>query len=153
SDLFDAVTMERLASSYVRLLHEAVAHPELRVREMGLLGEAERHQLLVEWGEWNDAEVAGEGLEGEPAAVLDAAEDGRLPVGLNHSERRWARPVPVQELFIQQAARAPERTAAVGPGGAMTYRELAERSAALAARIRGLTQERIDRRIGLLADP
>ena len=62
------------------------------------------------------------------------------------------------DLFLQQAGRTPDRTAAVGPRGEMTYRELAERSAALATLIEGAMQRLgagapLDRRIGLLADP
>ncbi|HKH43533.1 MAG TPA: amino acid adenylation domain-containing protein, partial [Thermoanaerobaculia bacterium] len=146
SDLFDAPTVERLAGHYVRLLREAVAHPERRACEMGLLDAAEQHQILLEW---NDAGGAAEpGLAG-------AAEERRL-LDLNRAGRTWARPVAVHDLFTQQAGRTPEAAAAaaVGPRGTMTYRELAERSTALARLIRRLLSKAgIDQRVGLLADP
>ncbi|HSF40852.1 MAG TPA: amino acid adenylation domain-containing protein [Thermoanaerobaculia bacterium] len=81
--------------------------------------------------------------------LMDAAEERMLLEGLNQAERTYARPATVQELFAEQALRTPDKTAADGPQGAMTYRELDERSTALAARI----PQRLDLRIGLLADP
>ncbi|HJX27332.1 MAG TPA: amino acid adenylation domain-containing protein, partial [Thermoanaerobaculia bacterium] len=50
SDLFDATTIDRLLAGFERLLAEAVAGPDLRAAELPLLGAAERHQLVVEWG-------------------------------------------------------------------------------------------------------
>jgi len=86
--------------------------------------------------------------------LLDAAEERLLVAGLNRTERSWAFPVLVHDLFTRQAARTPGKPAAVGPQGAMTYREIDERSAALANAIRTvLSGPRLDRRIGLLADP
>jgi amino acid adenylation domain-containing protein/non-ribosomal peptide synthase protein (TIGR01720 family) len=49
TDLFDAATVGRWARHFVTLLGAAVADPELRLAELPLLGEAERHQLLREW--------------------------------------------------------------------------------------------------------
>ncbi|HSF39388.1 MAG TPA: non-ribosomal peptide synthase/polyketide synthase [Thermoanaerobaculia bacterium] len=51
TDLFDATTVDRLMSRYERLLAEALAMPDRRVSELPLLGEAERHQTLVEWND------------------------------------------------------------------------------------------------------
>ncbi|MBW8873686.1 MAG: non-ribosomal peptide synthase/polyketide synthase [Acidobacteria bacterium] len=50
TDLFDATTVERLLAGFERLLAAAVAGPDLRAAELPLLGAAERHQLLREWG-------------------------------------------------------------------------------------------------------
>src|SRR6185369_2486792 len=70
--------------------------------------------------------------------------------------RTWALPVCVHDLFLRQAGQAPDRIAAVGPQGALSYGEVAERSAALAGRIRGLLPHPpcspIDRPVALLAD-
>jgi amino acid adenylation domain-containing protein len=49
-DLFDASTVERLAGHFERLLADAVAAPGKRTADLLLLSEAERHELLVEWG-------------------------------------------------------------------------------------------------------
>ncbi|MFY0528921.1 amino acid adenylation domain-containing protein [Archangium gephyra] len=48
-ELFDAATVERLAGHLRTLLEGALARPELRLSELPLLPEAERHQLLAEW--------------------------------------------------------------------------------------------------------
>ncbi|HYG65434.1 MAG TPA: amino acid adenylation domain-containing protein, partial [Thermoanaerobaculia bacterium] len=53
-DLFDATTIERLLRQYERLLAAAVETPDLQVRDLPLLPDAERHQVLVEW---NDTRV------------------------------------------------------------------------------------------------
>ncbi|MCY1023457.1 non-ribosomal peptide synthetase [Pyxidicoccus sp. MSG2] len=49
TDLFDRATIERFGTHYVALLSEAVARPDQPVSGFALLGDAERHQLLVEW--------------------------------------------------------------------------------------------------------
>ncbi len=54
-ELFDASTAARLLAHYAALLAAAAASPELPLSRLPLLGEAERHQLLVEW---NDTESA-----------------------------------------------------------------------------------------------
>jgi amino acid adenylation domain-containing protein len=81
-----------------------------------------------------------------------------LQADLNRAERTWAFPIAVHDLFTRQAEKTPDRTAAVGPRGEMTYRELEERSTALAALIQRTIQRagagaRLDLRSGLLADP
>ena len=86
--------------------------------------------------------------------LLDAVEERLLVSDLNRAERSWAFPVLVHDLFTRQAARTPGKPAAVGPQGAVTYREIEERSTALACAIQArLSGPGIDRRIGLLADP
>jgi len=50
TDLFDAATIDRLVIHYERLLTAALAAPERSTAELPLLGEAEQHQLLLEWG-------------------------------------------------------------------------------------------------------
>jgi amino acid adenylation domain-containing protein len=55
SDLFDAVTVKRMAQHFERLLEAVVADPDRRISELPILTEAEKHQLLVEWND-TDAE-------------------------------------------------------------------------------------------------
>ena len=55
TNLFDAATIARLAGHYRTLLEGIVADPGQAVRELPMLTEAERHQILVEW---NDTAVA-----------------------------------------------------------------------------------------------
>src|SRR6185369_9186906 len=66
--------------------------------------------------------------------------------------RTWALPVTVHDLFFRQAGRAPGQIAAVGPQGALTYSEVAERSSALAGRIQSVLPHPLDRPVALLAD-
>jgi amino acid adenylation domain-containing protein len=49
TDLFDGSTIARLVGHFERLLAGIVADPSLRLSELPLLGDAERHRLLVEW--------------------------------------------------------------------------------------------------------
>ncbi|MEG4440289.1 amino acid adenylation domain-containing protein [Microcoleus sp. AT9_B5] len=51
TDLFDAVTIRRMAGHLIALLEGIAANPERRIEELPLLGEKERHQLLVEWND------------------------------------------------------------------------------------------------------
>ena len=49
--LFDAATVERLARHYRNVLAGFVRHPERSIEDLALLGDAERHQLLLEWND------------------------------------------------------------------------------------------------------
>ncbi|WP_445304857.1 amino acid adenylation domain-containing protein [Microcoleus sp. Pol17C2] len=51
TDLFDAVTIRRMAGHFLALLEGIAANPERRIEYLPLLGEKERHQLLVEWND------------------------------------------------------------------------------------------------------
>src|SRR5262249_30335598 len=127
ADLFDAATVERFLGHLAHLLAGAVAEPGTPLSELRLMSaEEERH-------------------------LLQSGRDG--------SGRTWALPVLpgiAHHLFLQQAGRTPDRTAGVGPRGALTYGELAERSAALAGRIRSVLSRplgfQIDWPVALLAD-
>jgi len=48
-DLFDASTISRMLGSWQKLLEEAVANPEVPLRDLELLTGPERQNLLVEW--------------------------------------------------------------------------------------------------------
>ena len=49
TDLFDRGTIRRLLDHYARLLEAIVASPQSRLSQLQMLGEAERHQQLIEW--------------------------------------------------------------------------------------------------------
>ncbi len=49
TDLFEASTIERIMGHYQTLLEHMVANPDMRLSDVSLLTQAERHQLLVEW--------------------------------------------------------------------------------------------------------
>jgi len=54
TDLFDPATIARMANHWMNLLEGAASNPDLRVSQLPLLSEPEKHQLLVEW---NDTEA------------------------------------------------------------------------------------------------
>ncbi len=92
---FEAATIERLSGQLRELLRAIAAAPERRLSELPLLGQAERHQLLVEWnGGW---EPGGDDLvhapferqaARHPDAVALAARgaDGRSGLALTYGE-------------------------------------------------------------------
>ena len=49
TDLFDAQTITRALGHFEHLLESAVTNPDLRVSELTILSEAERHKVLVEF--------------------------------------------------------------------------------------------------------
>lgn len=51
TDLFDSGTIERMLGHFEVLLEAAVANPTALVADLPLLGEAERHKILVEWNQ------------------------------------------------------------------------------------------------------
>src|SRR5690349_3836584 len=51
TDLFDAVTIERMAGHFERLLEAAVANPDEQISRLQLLSEAEREQILFDWND------------------------------------------------------------------------------------------------------
>ena len=50
-ELFDAATIERMSRHFERLLEAIAASPEQRIAELPLLGDEERHELVVTWNE------------------------------------------------------------------------------------------------------
>ena len=85
TDLFDRSTIERLAEHFERLLEGIAAEPGRRLSELPLLGEAERHRLLVEWNDTAAAYPRDKCLH-----ELFAAQAARTPdaVALVYEERQ-----------------------------------------------------------------
>ncbi|MFE3947778.1 amino acid adenylation domain-containing protein, partial [Streptomyces sp. NPDC059118] len=73
TDLYDAATVEAVTGRLVRLLGDAVAHPDIPVDELEFIGPDERHQLLEEWN------GAATGSSGAGLAELFAAQAARTP--------------------------------------------------------------------------
>ncbi|HYG65747.1 MAG TPA: non-ribosomal peptide synthase/polyketide synthase, partial [Thermoanaerobaculia bacterium] len=97
-----------LGTSLQTLIAAAVADPEAPVADLPLLGEPERHQVVLEWN---------------PLRTLRVTEgDGPC----------------IQDLVRRQAARTPEAVAAVYGDRHLTYGELVWRAGALARRLRRL---------------
>ncbi len=51
TDLFEAASIERLASHFETLLAGIVTDPDMKIERLPLLGKAERRQVLAEWNE------------------------------------------------------------------------------------------------------
>jgi amino acid adenylation domain-containing protein len=99
TDLFDAVTVERMLIHFQVLLEGIVADSERRISELPLLNEAERQQLLVEWNDTardypNDKcihDLFEVQVENTPDAVAVVFEDHQLRYKeLNHRANQLA---------------------------------------------------------------
>src|SRR6185436_12101964 len=121
TELFDAATAERLGRHLTALLGEAAQADDRPVSELPLLDAAERDLLLREWSRSGREHPAG------------------------------AAPAPIHQLFAEQAARTPDKIAAVCRGEALLYRELDERAGRLAGRL--LSLEGGSALIGLMVEP
>ncbi len=51
TDLFDEATIDRFLRHYFRVLEQVVAQPDGRVRDLALMSQPERQELVVEWNE------------------------------------------------------------------------------------------------------
>ncbi|HXV82217.1 MAG TPA: amino acid adenylation domain-containing protein, partial [Candidatus Binatia bacterium] len=51
TDLFESITIERMAGHFFRLLESVVADPDCPIAILPMLSEIERHQLLIEWND------------------------------------------------------------------------------------------------------
>jgi len=113
-DLFDPTTARRMLGAWERLLEEVVEAPERPVTRLSLLGLAETHQLLREWGDGPAAggwEVGGPALSGEGGG-------GTLLTA-----------------FADHARRGPEVTAIQAGEEMLSYGELSRRCRALARQL------------------
>jgi amino acid adenylation domain-containing protein len=112
TDLFDAVTIDRLVGHFRTLLEGIVATPERldqRISDLPFLTQSEQHRTLVAW---NDTQTG-------------------------YSHKRC-----LHELFETQVARRPDAVAVVWENEHVTYRELNRRANQLAHYVRGLGVER-----------
>ncbi|SDI17000.1 non-ribosomal peptide synthase domain TIGR01720/amino acid adenylation domain-containing protein [Pseudomonas flavescens] len=84
AELFDAVTIERLAGHFVALLEQVCAHPRQALGDLPLLGEPERRQLH-DWGrdpqpqaDWALAQRLTQQAAGSPAQIALVAGERAL---------------------------------------------------------------------------
>jgi amino acid adenylation domain-containing protein len=85
-DTLDAQTVQRMASGYGRMLQALISDASVRLRDLPLLTEAERHQILVEWNDTKKAypsdkcihQLFEEQVEKTPEAVAVVFEDQQL---------------------------------------------------------------------------
>nr|WP_244103517.1 amino acid adenylation domain-containing protein [Burkholderia gladioli] len=71
TDLFDAVTIERMAARFVRLLEDVVARPTARVGELEMMAAGERDAVVERWNETD----AGYPLQQTLASWFEAQAD------------------------------------------------------------------------------
>ncbi len=128
-DLFDATTAARLLAHYAALLAGAVAAPELPLSRLPLLGESERHQMLVEWNDTASAfprralhKLFEEDAAARPDAVAVVWDGGALTYG---------------ELD-RQAGRIARRLRRLGVGPESRVALYLERSAEMVAAVLGV---------------
>jgi amino acid adenylation domain-containing protein len=62
TDLYEAGTIERIGVHYMKLLEGVLADPEMRISEVGMMGEEEMNEQLVKWNETGAAYPGEEGL-------------------------------------------------------------------------------------------
>ena len=60
TDLFDATTIRRMTAQFQRLLRGIAQDPALRLSQLPLLSEPERHQMLVTWNDTKKDNPAGD---------------------------------------------------------------------------------------------
>ncbi|AQA25888.1 amino acid adenylation domain protein [Rhodococcus sp. MTM3W5.2] len=104
TDVFERSSVESLIARWIRILEAVAVDPDMRVGAIDLLGEDERHRVLVEW---NDPDP-----DPDPDAV---AENMTVP-----------------ELFARQVERVPDAVAVVCGDRSLTYAELDRESNRLA---------------------
>ncbi|HTG34125.1 MAG TPA: amino acid adenylation domain-containing protein [Thermoanaerobaculia bacterium] len=125
-DFFDAATAARLLEHYAALLAGAAAAPELPLSRLPLLGESERHQMLVEWNDTASAfprrtlhKLFEEQAAARPDAVAVVWDGGTLTYGeLDRQAGRIARRlrrlgVGRESRVALYLERSPEMVAAV----------------------------------------
>jgi non-ribosomal peptide synthetase component F/acyl carrier protein len=122
-DLFDQASMTRMARHFERLLEGVVAEPGQQVRNVSLLTEDERHQLLVEWNNTSNTDDTA------PAVS----------------------PRLLHQAFEAQVERTPQSIALIVGEEQLTYAELNSRANQLAHHLLslGVTRESM---VGLLTE-
>jgi amino acid adenylation domain-containing protein len=112
TDLFDALTVERMASHFETLLKGIAANPQQRIADLPLLDDQEKQQILVEW---ND-------LRGE------SAKNQTVEFGDLHGPDARA----THQIFEAQVERSPLASAVTFDSESVSYSELNRRANQLA---------------------
>ncbi|HKV13301.1 MAG TPA: amino acid adenylation domain-containing protein, partial [Thermoanaerobaculia bacterium] len=133
TEIFDRPTILRLLESWATLLAAVAAAPDLRLPDLPLLPESERHQVLYEWGPGDGETAAPAGLlhqafADRAAAAPDAPAVEAGGVTLSYGELR------------RQALAIAHRLRALGVGPEDRVAVCVERSAGLAAAILGVLE-------------
>jgi amino acid adenylation domain-containing protein len=86
-DLFDATTIRRALGHLEKLFGSASAAPGVAFSELGILGEAERHQLLCEWNEGGLVDAVSSTLSELFEARVREAPDA---VAVTFADQAWS---------------------------------------------------------------
>jgi len=123
--LFDGTTAARWLGHLGTLLAAVAERPELRLDELPLLAEGERHQVLVEWGEDGDLVLLGSC----PAPIGIWGEGWRSGPGgvCERREKRCRRRADGSLEILAPAAAAPVQAAEPASPAAGGRQEVAER--------------------------
>ncbi len=132
----DATTARRLLGHLERLLAAFAADPERALGDLPMLGEAERHQLVVEW---NDGDPAPAAPGGELLHGLVAAQARRTPgsLALLAPNRELTRELTYAELD-RRARSLASRLRSLGVGPEARVALVAERSAEMVVAVLGV---------------
>jgi amino acid adenylation domain-containing protein len=101
-----------------------------------LFDKATAERLMMHYGQLLDSAVANPDRNISQIAALTEAEQKQITVDWNATEQEYGREACLQELIAEQAARGPDRVAAVFGAERMTYAELERRSNQLAHALR-----------------
>ena len=120
--LFDASTMSRMLTQYLRLLESAVREPDRPMDRLSMLDAAEREELLVAWNATERKWTTASGADAQGSAVA--------------------------ALVESQAAVTPDRIAAISGNHHVSYAEMLSRARHVAAELmrRGIGA---DHRVGV----
>ncbi len=131
ASLFDATTIARLAGQYVALLAGIAAAPERALADLEILGEAERHQVAVEWNDTASQIPRGRTLGALFTEVVRGAPD-RVAVSCGTAELTYG------ELG-RRANRLAHALRALGVGTEVPVGLCLERSPEMVAAMMGVT--------------
>ena len=124
TDLFDAASIERIASHFERLLEAAVSNPDEQVSRLQLLSETERDKVLFEWNDTH-RDFGEDSGEYHPIHLMFAAQARRTPAAV--AVRFGQRELTYEELNCR-ANRLAHRLCRLGVGPEVPVGLLARRS-------------------------
>ncbi|MEH1980837.1 MAG: amino acid adenylation domain-containing protein [Nostoc sp.] len=142
SDLFEADTIARMGLNFQTMLAAIVANPQQSIRELPLLTDSERHQLLVEWNHTETEYPTDIATDKEVRTLTD---DKTLYKQTFNPVPSPQSPVPcykcIHQLFEAQVEQTPDAVAVVFEDAVLTYRELNSRANQLAQYLQTLGVE------------
>ncbi|MCH9652218.1 MAG: non-ribosomal peptide synthase/polyketide synthase [Deltaproteobacteria bacterium] len=134
TELFDNTTIQRLLASFQSTLGVLLQQPDLLLGDLPGLAAAERHQLLVEWND--PAPSPGTLSPGTPSPGTLSL--GTPSPGMLGPESASTTPETLHDLVLAQVRRSPQEVAVVSGEEELTYTQLEEASARLAAALAAL---------------